>query len=130
MIQPAGCYPPAPSPLFSVQWKRQVTAALWARVTPEKKNNGITGRISCSGSWQVVPSFSSRQCVNQRDSLLWGLGHCKPMLPQMFPSLRAIHMTSFCVTFNEQPLTFEEICFGKKLFLLDISVLTGKQEIL
>ncbi len=28
------------------------------------------------------PIFSSRQCVNQRDSLLRRLGHCKPMLRQ------------------------------------------------
>lgn len=34
--------------------------------------------------WQLAgfPIFSSRQCENQRDSLLWGLGHCKPMLQQ------------------------------------------------
>lgn len=61
--------PPFPS-LFSPRWKRQVIPALWARVTPEKKNKGITGRISCSGSWQVFPSFLSRPCVNCRDSLL------------------------------------------------------------
>lgn len=43
--------------VFSPRWKRQVIPALWARVTPEKKNKGITGRISCSSSWQVFPSF-------------------------------------------------------------------------
>lgn len=97
------------TPLCSQQWKRKVITALWARATPEKKNNGITGRISCSGSWQVFPSFFNRQCVNQRDSL-WGLGHCTV---ELFSSLKATDVTSFCITFNVAFDIWWNVALGK-----------------
>lgn len=70
--------------------------------------------------WQLAgfPIFSSRQCVNQGDSLLWGLGHCKPMLQQR----QYIHLISFCVTFYVQPLTLRKLSFVKTC-LQDISML-------
>lgn len=64
--------------------------------------------------WQLAsfPIFSRRQCVNQGDSLLWGLGHCKPMLQQR----QCVHLVYFSVTFDVLPLTFEESFLCENIF--------------
>lgn len=66
--------------------------------------------------WQLAgfPISSSRQCENQRDSLLRGLGHCKPMLQQR--RWKCSHRSKpsqflICVNAKMQPLTFGEILF-------------------
>lgn len=72
------------------------------RVTPAEKNNEITGDIWYSGSWQFS-SFPADD-VRKGDSLLWGLGGCKPILQQW--SWKCSHDTKHnfyifnCATFN------------------------------